>query len=289
MQRPKIALASTLPTLLLSAVVQAAPVGPGSKISDTYQITLTRHSTEQGTDGSSGSSDDRDVLIERVIGVRVDGQELEYDFPKDTPKAEKDSSWQLPARVFRPFDGPIQLLDRAAVEKRVGAWLKAANWPRSICGHWIFTWNAFQIECGPESVLKMVQAFEFETDVREGARYTEPHAREPAILANKTVGPEGGEFAADMEIDPETVRREQAQSDVVVGELMNKPVSFDAALNKHAADAISGTISVTFDTDAQGNVWRRTKITKLEIKEADGKAESKTVTETLERRPVPRG
>jgi hypothetical protein len=91
-----------------------------------------------------------------------------------------------------------------------------------------------------------------------------------------------------MEIDADAIRRERAESDVAVGEVMNKPVTLEGALNNHAKDMISGTISVTFDTDSQGNVWRRTKITKLEIKTADGKSETDAVTETLERRTISR-
>jgi hypothetical protein len=276
-----------LTTLLLSgSVIEGAPTASAPHVGDTYEITLTRHSTEQGSDGSSGSSDDRDTVIERVIGVRSDGLELEYDFPKDTPKGERDSSWQFPARVFRPFHGSLQLLDRAAVERRVDTWLKAAKWPRSICGHWIFTWNAFQIDCDPDSVVKAIQAFELDPDVRNGVRYEDLDAREPGVLAKRRNGPDT-QFVAEMAIDPEAVRRAQAQSDVAIGEITNKPVRFDAALNSHAKDVVSGTISVTFDADAQGKVWRRTKITRLQITGPDGKTNSKMVTETLERQPLP--
>jgi len=64
----------------------------------------------------------------------------------------------------------------------------------------------------------------------------------------------------------DAVRRGRAESDVVVGEIMNKPVSLDAALRERATEIASGTISVEFETDPTGNVRRRTKVTKLEIK-----------------------
>ena len=67
---------------------------------------------------------------------------------------------------------------------------------------------------------------------------------------------------------------------------MRKPVTLDAALRERAKESVSGTISVTFDTDSAGNVRWRTKVTKVETKGPDGRSERQTVTETVERRPV---
>jgi hypothetical protein len=89
-----------------------------------------------------------------------------------------------------------------------------------------------------------------------------------------------------MEVDPDAVRRARAESDVAVGEIMRKPVTLDAALRARANESVSGTISVTFDTDAGGHIRRRTKVTKVETKGPDGRSESQTATETVERRPV---
>jgi hypothetical protein len=69
---------------------------------------------------------------------------------------------------------------------------------------------------------------------------------------------------------------------------MKKPVSLDAALLERAREIVSGTISVTFETDPAGNVRLRTKVTKLETMEPDGRSETETVTETLERRLISR-
>jgi hypothetical protein len=64
--------------------------------------------------------------------------------------------------------------------------------------------------------------------------------------------------------------------------------AFDAALLKRAKEIISGTISIAFETDSDGNVRRRTKVTKLDITGPDGPSEKETVTETLERRLISR-
>ena len=276
--------------LLLPAIVARAgalPLAP--QVGDTYEITLTRDSAQQGSHGSSGSSHDKDTIIERVIGLRADGLELQYDLPSAATADARARNWQFPARVFKPFGGPAQLLNGPELEARVDGWLKAAGWPRTVCEHWIFTWNAFRIECDPQSVIKMVQSFDLRSaDLREGAPYQETEARGSGKLARKAAGPDGEIFAVEMPVDPDAVRRARAESDVVVGEIMNKPVSLDAALRERAREIVSGTISVAFETDPAGNVRRRTKVTKLDIKGPGGRSETETVTETLERRLISR-
>jgi hypothetical protein len=92
-----------------------------------------------------------------------------------------------------------------------------------------------------------------------------------------------------MEIDPNAVRRARAESDVMVGEIMRKPKTTDAALRERVKETVSGTISVAFQTDAAGTVRRRTKVTKLDIKLPDGGSETEAVTEALERRLISQG
>jgi hypothetical protein len=261
---------------------QSAP-----KVGEEYEISKRYETSQQTGDGSSGSSRGRDTILERVIGVREGGLELEYDLPKNATAEDRARSWQFPVRVFRPTNGSMQLLNRSELEARVEGWLKAAGWTRAVCGRWIFTWNAFRIECDPQSVIKTVEAFDLRSaDLREGAPYQETEARGPGTLTRKAAGPNGATFAVVMEIDPDAVRRARADSDVAVGEIMRKPVTLDAALRERAKESVSGTISVTFDTDSAGNVRWRTKVTKVETKGPDGRSERQTVTETVERRPV---
>jgi hypothetical protein len=278
----------TVAVLLLPAIVaRAGALPPAPQVGDTYEITMTRESAQQGSHGSSGSSHDKDAIIERVIGLRADGLELEYDLPKAATADERASNWQFPARVFKPFGGPAQLLNGPELEARIEGWLKAAGWPRTVCGHWIFTWNAFRIECDPQSVIKTVRSFDLRSaDLREGAPYQETEALGSGKLAKKGAGPDGAIFAVELPVDADAVRRARAESDVAMGEIMNKPVSLDAALRERAREIVSGTISVAFEMDHAGNVRRRTKVTKLDITGPDGRSETETVTETLERRLI---
>src|SRR5437899_3217678 len=250
---------------------QSAP-----KVGEEFEIDKRYETSHQTSDGSSsGNSRGRDTILERVIGVREGGLELEYDLPRAATAEDRARNWQFPLRVFRLSSGPMQLRNRPELEARVEGWLKAAGWTRAVCGRWIFTWNAFRIECDPQSVIKTIEALDLRSaDLREGAPYQETEARGPGTLTRKAAGPNGATFAVVMEIDPDGVRRARAESDVAVGELVQKPVTLDAALRERGKESVSGTISVIFDTDSAGNVRRRTKVTKVETKGLDGRSES---------------
>jgi hypothetical protein len=275
--------------LLLTAVVaRAGAAPPAPQLGDSYEITLTKESEQHGSAGS-GSSLDKDTVDERVIGLSTNGVELEYDLPKAATADERAKNWQFPARVFKPFAGPVRLLNIPELEARVDGWLKAAGLSRTVCGHWIFTWSAFRIECDPQSVIKTIEQFDMRSpDLHEGAPYQATEALGPGKLERAAVRPDGAIFSVEMPVDPDAVRRARAESDVVVGQIMNKPVSAESALRERAKESVSGTITVQFETDAAGNVRRQTKVTKLEIKGPDGGSETQTVTETLKRRLLSR-
>jgi hypothetical protein len=279
-------LTAILATLLLQSFTAHGPLPPAPHVGDTYEITLTRDSEQRG-DGSSGSSHDQDTIREQVLGIRPDGLQLLYDLPDAATAEDRARAWEFPARILLPPSGPAQLLNASELGARLDHWLRAGGLSRASCGHWVFTWNAFHIECDPQSVLKTVQSLNLRSvDLREGAVYQDAESSNSARLV-RTVKPEGAVFTVELPIDPDSVHHARAESDVVVGEIMKKPVSFDDALRARAKESVSGTISIAFDTDPQGNVHRRTKVTKLEVTKPDGRSETETVTETLERRLIP--
>lgn len=254
---------------------------------ETYELTKIYNTSRQTSDGSSSNSSGRDTILEHVIAVRDTGVELQYDLSKDAKTEERARHWQLPARVFRPLDGPMQLLNTGELEIRLEDWLKAARLDRSACGRWIFTWNAFHIDCDPQSVIKTIEAFNIGLrDLREGAAYKDSEAAAPGIIARKEAGPNGAIFSVILNVDPAAIRRTRAETDVVTGEILQKPVSLDAALAERAKEQVSGTISISFETDGAGRIWKRTKVTKLEIKQSNGTLETQTATETVGRRSV---
>ena len=271
MQRPAswamrlalLALASTLPAL--AACAKSDPRSP--RIGDSYEIATDRETSEQSADGLTSSSTDRDTISARVIAVRDGGVELEYDYPKDTTPDARAATWQLPVRVFRPTQGPIQLLNRAELEARVDPWLKRGRMTRAACGHLIFTWNAFRIECDPDSAVGIVE-------------YYDPASVASAPLKRSA---DGKSFVVQLAVDPERVRKERADTDLSVAEISRKPLTREAAQRAHADETITGTIVITFDLDSTGQVRRRTKVTTIKIVMPNGKPDTQTITETVER------
>jgi hypothetical protein len=290
--RPMLRTLAVGTALLLQALAAHAqePQG-GSRAGDRYEIRSERLSSHSSSDGSSsGSSRDVDALMERVIAVRDAGEELEFDLPDDATAEDRARTWQFPVRVLRPSHGPLQLLNGAELEARVGSWLAAAGLPREACGHWIFTWNAFRIECDPQAVMQTLAILDLRRgELRDGASYQEAGERGPGVLRREARGSDGAAFVVEMEVDPEAVRRERAQADIVIAEIgRRESLALDAALQAHASERISGTIRIRFETDAAGRATRRTKVTELGIEGPDGGRETQTITETVERRLVSR-
>lgn len=257
------------------------------RVGAVYEISRDVESTEKGSNGSTSSSTDRDTLLERVVNVRSDGLELEYDLPKEATAQDRTSSWQFPFRVFKPFSGSPQLLNQPELEGRVEVWLKKGGLTHAACGHWVFTWNAFKIECDPQSALKTVAAYDLRpSDLRDGYIYRDTGASGPTTLQRGAAGTGGISFTGTTSVDPERVRREQAQSDIVVAEISKKALTLDDAISARSKDKVSGTISISFGVDASGFIRQRTKVTKLETVESNGVVTDRTVTEVLKRRVV---
>ena len=271
----------------IEACAEAAQ--PGIQVGDTYEISKSYETSGQDSDGSTGSSSGRDTVIERVIEVREDGLVSEYDLPSEATAQERAAYWQFPARVFKPFRGPMQLLNRSELEARVEAWLQAAGLTRTACGRWIFTWNAFRIDCDPQSVIETIESFDpGPGDLRDGALFEDPEARSAAPLRRTAAGPQGATFVVEMSIDPDAVRRSRAESDLVVAEIRGETLTREAALRARSSEDASGTMTITFDTDSAGRVRRRIKVTELEIRGPEGRSETQRATQTLERRRISR-
>jgi hypothetical protein len=279
----------TVRLLAMGALAVSGLAAPGlAAVGDTREIVLTRDSSFTVGSQGTGSSHDQDAIIERVIRESDAGVELEYDRPKAATKDERAEVWQLPARILRHPDGSMQLLNEGELQARADKWLKSAHWTREVCGHLIFTWNAFRIECDPQSAIRIVQDFDLgRSPISEGAYYRDPAALQAGALVRKP-GPDGGAiYSVELPVDPEQIRREGVETDLGVAEISGKPLERAEAVRNHAAEQISGTISVAFEANATGEVWRRTRVTRIEIKQPGGSVEHRQTTETLESRLLP--
>lgn len=274
-----------VPLLSIVAVPQAPATSEFPNAGAVFEIVQSYEtSSETNGDGSSSSSG-HSTLIERVIRVDEDGVELEYLEAFATDAERKRGNWQLPANIYRPKNGVPVLLNADELEQRVDPWLKMAKATRDACGKWIFTWNAFKIECDPTSALGIVEQYNlWLPSLSEGALYSEEGALTAVPLQVKSRDETGSVYFAELEIDPEKVKSANAETDVVVGKIMGEPTTFDDSLAKQADDRIAGTILVTIEANAQGWITKRTNTTKFRI-ESGGEVETISKTVTLERRP----
>ncbi len=278
-------------TLLAALSVQSCAADPASqysdRVGDVYEIRLQSESEQTGN-GSSGSSRTRMALNERVIELREDGVVLEFDLPHEMPAEDRAREWQFPAQVFKSSGGSLELVNSAQLETRMHAWLERGGLDQTACGRWVFTWTAVKIECDPQSVLQMLEPFDIRrSDLHDGALHSEIGAMDPAPLRAVSVNPDGSVFVAEMDVDTDAVRRQRAEVDVAVAEMMGEqPLTLEAALQARSSERISGTISTTFETDALGRVTRRIRDTRIDIIEVDGSLHRETTTETVERRPI---
>ncbi|MCI5045633.1 MAG: hypothetical protein MRY72_13130 [Aquisalinus sp.] len=258
------------------------------KAGDVYEIRLERKSKTSG-EGSSGSSSSKSSLIERVIEVNPDGLILEFDLPLDSSAEDRAREWQFPARVNRALDGSLSLANAAELESRNQDWLERGNIDPSNCGRWVFTWTAVKIECDPQSVLRILEPFDLRIDnLRAGAQYMEYGALAPQPLALAPNNNSNGKsFVVKLDVDPDTTRLERAESDIIVAEIMgDQPPSLDEALQARSAEKISGTITVTIDTDGSNRVARRVRIFEVETTKENGSVDQEVVTETVQRELV---
>lgn len=266
------------PGFVVPAILMGISQASAEAAGDLYKLVLKRHSEYQEGDRGSGSSDDTDVIVVRTIGP----QDFEYDLPSSATRKDREVSWQLPARIRLSIDGSMTLLNVAELEIRRDQFLKTAGWTKETCGRWIFTWNAFKIECDPQSALIIVERFQIQPKVlADGSPFEMKGAigSVPMKCAHKSAG--GQTCAVLLPLDADNARRELAESDVVVGEIIGKPISALDAVKSRAETQITGTIEVIFEADLSGIVGKRTTIVHSEQREPGGQTRKSISTSVL--------
>jgi hypothetical protein len=255
----------------------AAQADPG-EVGARYQLQIKHHGEYSSADGQ-GSSSGTDTIVVKAMALRDGGQELEFDLPDEVEKENRLIAWQLPARLFVAADGTQTLLNRSELEARRDQFLKANNWTSEACGHWLFTWDAFQIECDPNSIFAIVDSYALQpAKLADGALFSMPGADGSAAMKCRPVSQGKQRCSVSLPINAAAVRSELADSDVATGEITGKPVSRADAAKARAATQVSGTIEVTLEADVQGVVTRRTVVTTMEKREASGETETSRST-----------
>ncbi len=273
-------------TMAAIALLGSPVAGHTQDAGATFEITASYRTTHESEE-SSGSSGGKNVYLEEILAVRADGVEKRYSLPT-RPDRQTDNlaNWQFPVRVLEKADGTRQILNREDMETRRDAWLNAAEISKDACGAWYFTWNAFQVECDPDSILLAIDGITIQPmELHDGAMFAYPGAQTPAVMRQTASDEDGKHYQIAMLVDPDTVRKSSAESDMVVGQIMKNPISFEEAYAKHQAVDIAGTITVLLDAKPDGRVWRRTVTTNLTLIGPDGETERQTSTQITTRLP----
>lgn len=269
-------------------VLSLASLAAAASEPDSDQGTLLQmaYKTEDhSSSGSTGSSQGKSALLERKIGRNALGVEYEYDLPSSATAQERERQWQLPARILKLPDGSLQLLNAPALEARLDLWLAKAKWSRDVCGQWIFTWNAFKIDCDPQSILATVAGFKVNLpNIKAGSLFAEKGTLQAMPLRQAERSERGPALTVTLQLDPEDLRRQAAQTNVAVSQITGKPVTYDIAIAAQNKKAFSGTITVTFDMDESDQVWKTTRESIVRTEEPDGSWSEHRAEEVVERK-----
>ena len=269
-------------TLVFSTAAAAASVptqsdvaAPSSQVEE-FIIEVSYETRSKGDNGSSSSSNGRYMYTERILQETGDCTTKRFDIAgEDRPLAE----WQWPVEVERCSDGIIRLLNTAEMEARRDAFHAEAGIEKAACGSYYFTWNVFKIECDPEAILETIETIDLEgLELIDGSEYQ--HGTSSMRLSRDELSDPGSPLGASIEVDADEVRRAEAKTIVIFGELQGEPVDEEEAMQRVQAIEVTGTTRITFVFAEPGEITR-TVVTEAEVSDpAEGLENrySKTVT-----------
>jgi len=268
----KVKFASVVFVVLMAATPSAAQL-PLAQPGERYEVRRIYKTETISTTGSSHSSGSDTILV-RIVNVSSAGTEREYDLPRSAKAEERERQWQLPVRILAATDGSRHILNVPEMKARLADWLKRGKMTTASCGQWIFTWNAFKIECDPQAVLAMVDDFTIAPPVlREGLPYADAGALAPAALTRVA----NDRYAARLLVDPDAVKRDEAESAKVTAQILGPTASSMPSVRQ-----ASGTIEVEFKTDRESRPLTRTRTATIDVVLSDGTTERRRSVETLE-------
>jgi hypothetical protein len=280
-------------TLALAGVGNFANVQPAAeRVGDTYDIRLRYQTRSESSDSSSSSSQGGYHIVERVIAVRDDGIELEFDFPSDATEQERAREWMFPARLLRRPSGEFELLNAAEMEQRIDAWLTLGGLTREACGQWYFTWNAFKVECDPHSVIATLEPYDLRPDVGNGVLYEIPGAVGPAVLRLDRQDEDGSLYSGTAELDAEVIHSERLEADAILEQMLARAgdnAAIDHEFDLPAIVQVEGALSLAIETDVTGRVIERRITTEVETINSEGVIEQATRTTILSRELIAAG
>lgn len=241
-------------TLAITALLLAAPAA-----AQDYVLQLEYETDTKGDeDGSTSSASGRQAMAERVISVTPEGTEVEYSLPFDPEEIRGNERWMFPARMRIAPDGGMTILNTEELLARNAVWLAEAKWTRDVCSRWGFSWTAYQVRCDPEAAIEAVEMHGMQPGrIAEGQPFALEGALGPVVLVRSGEHEGRTVLTGSGPVDPAFVREKDARAALVMAEITRKTLTLEDAKAKAAGITASGTLTVTFEIDAAGLVWRR--------------------------------
>lgn len=267
-------------TALLLVMALATPAA-----AQDYVLQLRyEESTADASGAGSGSASGQQAIAERELADTPDGVTVEYSLPGDAADVLGNESWMFPARILIAPDGRKSVLNADELAARNAAWLARAQWPPEVCERWLFTWTAIQIRCDPAAAIDAVETFGMRPGrLAEGQSIPLPGAL-GAVLLTRT-GERNGHLllTGTGPVDPAFVRAEAARTAMVVAEVSGTDLTQEQADAEAAAITASGTLSVTFEVDQAGLVWRREDHSEVLVTDGQQQTEQRRASQTVTR------
>jgi hypothetical protein len=231
-----------------------------------------------------GSSSGHQSLIETVVKTTEEGTILHYDWPRDKDGKARSNFWYFLATVLEKPNGDLELRDVETVETRVQAWLDKYGISRKACGYWSHGGGfPFRVDCDPNKVLELIEPFDIRLpDARVGAEYMHPMASKSGKF-EALPAPRNG-LTVTLMVDEEKSRAEEAKFSYLMAQMMGEEKTREQAAAEAQKTGFSGQMTIEFDLDEGGDVFRRTDITSLTISRPKEEPETRKSVFTVERK-----
>ena len=111
-------------------------------------------------------------------------------------------------------------------------------------------------------------------------------AEDPFVFALSETNGDMQRYLATQSLDAESVRKEAAESALVVAEIMGEELTEAQAIAQANELVIEGTVTVTLEGKLDGPISRQIIVVAKTVTDADGGTEISTNTQTVEREPI---
>ncbi len=242
-------------------------------------IQLEYENSSEGDGATSSQSSGRQALVETVIERRPDAKIIEYS----VPEGGKTNFWYFPVRILEQNDGTVSLHNRSDLEERIQEWLDRYGIPRELCGKWTHGGGfPFKYDCDPESALEQIASHRLGgPEIKEGAQFTHPQGTGEAVLEYADMTEK--QLIAEFAVDQVAARKSDAEQRLILAQMMGDTLTEAQAAVAAEQIGYHGSITVLFDLDASGKVWRRTDTTRVVVSSPETGSEVRKAKVTVTR------